>query len=160
MKTLRLLTIVALVILVYLCSCSTQTSTEEDLAAIAVTRDQLTTALIEDDVDGILSPLTDDHITMAPNEPALDDLATLRQWHERRIEEYTMDGSFSSLEVRVAGDWAFECWSFPYTLTPKTGGIPVQGKNKGIWIWKRQRDGTWKLARSIWNSDNPLPTVE
>jgi hypothetical protein len=36
---------------------------------------------------------------------------------------------------------------------PKRGCRPTHDEGKGIWIWRRHTDGTWKIARSIWNSD-------
>jgi len=103
--------------------------------------------------------LTGDHITMAPNEPALA-LTGLRAWHASRISESTLDISFTSEELLIAGDWAFERWTSSLTMTPKAGGNPTQDSNKGIWVWKHQADGTWRLARSIWNSDNPISEIQ
>src|SRR6185295_15838251 len=37
--------------------------------------------------------------------------------------------------------------------TPKRGGKTVHDEGKGVWIWRRQADGSWKIARAIWNSD-------
>ncbi len=40
---------------------------------------------------------------------------------------------------------------------PKRGGRPVHDEGKGIWIWRRQAEGAWKVTRAIWNSDLPRP---
>ncbi len=29
---------------------------------------------------------------------------------------------------------------------------------KGMEIWKKQKDGTWKVSCDIWNSDLPIQT--
>ena len=138
-------------------ACAEKVDIESNKEAVANARDQLIDALNTDDVDGIMAGLTDDHITMAPNEPALADMVKLRNHHEERIENYTLNYSFTTDEIEILGDWAFERFSSAVTVTPRSGDVSMNSKSKGIWIWKRQTDGTWKLARSIWNSDLPLP---
>ncbi|MEE8586821.1 MAG: hypothetical protein V3T83_18425 [Acidobacteriota bacterium] len=62
------------------------------------------------------------------------------------------------LEVEVAGDWAFDRGTYTITLTPKAGGEPVfEDEAKYLTITKRQPDGSWKIYRTISNSDRPLP---
>jgi len=128
---------------------------EVDRAAVAKASQKVIAAIEGDDLERIMAGLSSDHITFAPNEPALGDLAKLRSWHEGRISGFTSNLVVSSDELQVFGDWAFECWSGVFTVTPRQGGSPIQDTLKGIWIWNRQPDGAWKLARSIWNSDLP-----
>ena len=42
-------------------------------------------------------------------------------------------------------------------LALRTGGSPISDAGKYITIYHRQADGTWVMARDIWNSSNPLP---
>ena len=41
-------------------------------------------------------------------------------------------------------------------VTFKSGGKPVENSNKFIRIWQKQADGSWKLARIMWNPNNPF----
>jgi ketosteroid isomerase-like protein len=134
----------------------TASSIEADLAAINEVRQQLIDALISDDVDAIMGGLTGDHLTMPPNEPTPQTLDALRSWHERRIAEFTMDITISPPEIEVGRDWAIDRWSSTMILTPIDSGASIQVTNKGLWIWHRELDGSWKLSRSIWNSDEPV----
>ncbi len=130
-----------------------------DRAAIDKASQQMVAAIEGDDVEGILALVTGDHVTMAPNEPAIDDVTNLRAWHEGRINAFTSQATLSSEEIVVSGDWAYQRWSSSFVVTPRDGGSPIRAVNKGIWIWQRQPDGAWKMARSIFNSDLPLPTA-
>ena len=131
-----------------------------DLAAITKAGQQMVAAIEGDDIESILSGATTDVVQMAPNEPILvDDTARLRAWHQDRVSAFTTHMDFSVDEICVSGDWAFERWSTIFTLTPRDGGSPIEDVVKGIWIWQRQPDGAWKLARSIFNSDLPIPTT-
>jgi ketosteroid isomerase-like protein len=131
-------------------------SREADLAAIAEARNELIAGLETDDVDRILAGLTADHLTMAPNSPALADAQSLTAWHQARIDAYTFGTTFSSEDIRLAGDFAVERWSATTRLTPRAGGADYEDQNKGLWVWQREDDGTWKLLWSIWNSDNGI----
>src|SRR5207237_7600275 len=56
-------------------------------------------------------------------------------------------------ELELAGDIAVDQHRWVLDSMPKRGGRPVHDEGKGIWIWRRQDDGSWKVARAIWNSD-------
>jgi ketosteroid isomerase-like protein len=134
-----------------------QVAVKADKEAISKVGDQLIAALNSDDVDGIMVCLTSDHVTMAPDVPALDDLDTLRKWHEDRVKEVSIEVTSARHEPEVIRDWACQRFNNSITATPKAGGDAVKTENKGIWIWRRQADGSWKLTTSIWNRDNPPP---
>jgi ketosteroid isomerase-like protein len=135
---------------------STNTSSETDLSAITEAGQRLITALKEDDIPGILGELSEDHITLAPNDLALADEQGLRSWHQSRIDSFTFDINYTSEDIRIEGDMAVERWSSTPKLSPRNGGPAIEGQSKGLWVWHRQPDGSWKLLWSIWNSDNAI----
>ena len=160
MKNLALIPLLATCLLLSACTQSdkqTAASIQADLAAIGEVRQQLIDALNSDDVEGIMSGLTSDHLTMPPNEPTPQTLDALRSWHKQRIAEFTFDIVVSKPDVEVSGDWAIDRWSSTIILTPRDSGVSIQNIQKGLWIWHRELDGSWKLTCSIWNSDNPIP---
>lgn len=153
-------TLFALLLALSLSSCSSgqqapQPSIDEDLAAIAEARTNLLEALRSDDVPGIIAVLTDDHLTMAPDGPTPPDNRALAEWHQARVDLYQFKSTFNSNDIQVHGDIAIERWSSDIQLIPRDGGETVEDSSKGVWIWERQQDGTWKLLWSIWNSDLP-----
>ena len=60
-------------------------------------------------------------------------------------------------EEKAGAEWAFERGTYTITLTPKTGGDPIRDDGKYITLYQRQADGTWRMARDTWNSNNPPP---
>ena len=131
---------------------SAGSSLDEDLAQIGAARDALITAIVQDDVDGIMAHLTNDHLTMPPGVPTPTNNTALRQWHRDRIDEFTFSSDFVTDDVQVRGDLAIERWSGASTLTSRSDGSQIQDNTKGVWIWERQADGSWKLLWSVWNS--------
>ncbi len=46
---------------------------------------------------------------------------------------------------------------YTITLTPKAEAQPTDDIGKYITVYERQGDGSWRMARDIWNSDSPPP---
>jgi ketosteroid isomerase-like protein len=90
---------------------------------------------------------------MAPDGPTPVDNEALSAWHEARVEQFAFNGDFTTDDIQLYGDIAIERFSGDMRLTPKGGGEDVVDTTKGVWIWKRQDDGSWRLLWSIWNSD-------
>ncbi len=128
---------------------------EEDRAAIEAAAEQLRTALRSDDVGGIMAVLTDDHLTMPPDQPTPPDNEALEAWHQARIEQFAFESEMTTEELRLYGDLAIHRWSVENRLVPKGEGEVQTDSSKGVWIWERQEDGSWELLWSIWNSNLP-----
>jgi ketosteroid isomerase-like protein len=45
------------------------------------------------------------------------------------------------------------------TVTPP-GAAPFEDRGKYLTICRKQADGSWKVARAMFNSDLPLPAPE
>jgi len=131
------------------------TTTEADLEAISEVREQEIAAVNAGNVEGFLTVLTEDVIGMPPNEPAIIGKDATRAWMQNFLDQFAVQGAYTSSDIVVAGDWAFEHFSGNWTLTPKAGGESIAETFKGIHIYQRQADGSWKIAWDTWNSDNP-----
>ncbi len=131
-------------------------SPDEDLAAVSEARNAILAALHNDDLSGIMASLGDAHQTMAPGAPTVPDSEALREWHRNRIDLFSLQSDHTTEEMILAGDLAIEKWSGQSRLTSKAEGEVVEDSIKGLWIWQRQVDGSWKLMWSIWNSDLPV----
>ena len=130
-------------------------TTEADVEAINAVREQEIAAFTAGDIDGLLALFTDDGVVMPPNAPVAVGKEAVRSWLQDLYEQNSVQGTYTSSEVAVVGDWAFERLAFTLTLTPVAGGEPIQDVGKAVHIYQRQPDGSWKIAWDIWNSDNP-----
>jgi ketosteroid isomerase-like protein len=154
----RLLTIGALALTAAACAPSTLSDfTEADQNEIRVTTDQaLAIANGSKDwgqyAEVYYSP---DAIVMPPNQGVV-------QGHEAIIaffEEFPpfTDLTFTTVEVDGAGDIAYVYGIYSMLVMLPDEEEPVPDNGKYIEIWKRQANGSWKLALDIFNSDVPLP---
>lgn len=157
MQVFRSLTLACAGMVAFGCSppegAEVEASEDEALSEIATVREQIQTALTSDDVAGIMGALSENHATMPPGQPSLTDSASLAAWHQARVEQFALDSDFTTEEIRWYGDVAIERWSATNRLVPRGEGQEVSDSLKGLWVWERQGDGSWKLLWSVWNSD-------
>ena len=168
MKSITVLSLMGLV--VCLCACAPTAepppaepaetfTTEADVETINKLGEEFTAAIKESDIERLLSFYKVDAVLMPPNESAAKGNKAIRAWFQSFFDQFTVeDFSFAIEEVTVAGDWAFRGGSFTMAFSPAAGGDQMTDVGKFIEIWQRQPDGSWKMARDIWNSDNPLPS--
>ena len=133
-------------------------NTEADRQAITQVREQEIALFSAGNIDNVLAVFTDDLVLMPPNEPVLVGKDAARSWLQEMYRQFKIEGTYTSAsDLTVAGDWAFERMAFTLKLTPTGGGAAVEDVGKGFHIYRRQGDGSWKIAQDIWNSDKPVP---
>jgi uncharacterized protein (TIGR02246 family) len=115
------------------------------------------------DVDTLLSLCSEGCVLLPPGEaPIIGGKAiaeSLERDQEREEDYEIIEYVHDFAEVRVLGNWAFEWGAFSAAAQPVGGGRALRSSGKILRILERQEDGTWKVARSIWNND-PVPDDE
>ncbi len=130
-----------------------QVSTEADRQAIDAVRDQEVEAFNTGDMS--LAYATDDLVNLPPGEPATVGKAAAQAWMEGFFAVFTPSLTYTSADVIVDGDLAVEHYTGSATLTPTEGGEAMVETFKGIHIYQRQADGSWKMTHDVWNFDAP-----
>ncbi|MDJ0513564.1 MAG: DUF4440 domain-containing protein [Methyloceanibacter sp.] len=102
------------------------------------------------DAAGCASFFTDDVLLMAPGEPMLRGKEAFEEVYRSRMSK-TGGGKHSNslIEYGEEGDLAYQVGTFAIS-----GANPTE-QGKFLNILKRQADGTWKVAISMFNSDRP-----
>lgn len=130
-----------------------ETAATDSTAHLA--HDAYTAAINANNIDSIMTMLTDDVTFLAPNEKPYRGKAALRPWLEGYLAAFTTNWKKTVTEFVVAGEWAFEQYDYVSTDTPKAGGDPIVGTGWGLLIYHRDADGKWRVARDAWGSDQP-----
>jgi uncharacterized protein (TIGR02246 family) len=130
---------------------------KSELGAIDHVRESHVAALNAGDVDAWTGQFTEDAVQMPPHFSANAGKQAIRAWNAGFLNLFGCQFSLEVDEVRVAGQWAFERGRYTITLVPKAGGPSMDEAGKYITIYQRQADGSWKMARDIWNSDAAIP---
>jgi ketosteroid isomerase-like protein len=132
---------------------------EADTAAVAeeieALEAQYSSAITSGDVEAILAVYSDEGAHLVPNQPAIVGKGALRTLWEERFAQNDYETTPLVEGVRVSGDLAVSRIRMNGTLTPRDGSEPGLINLKGITVWERQSDGSWKRLWSIYNSNTP-----
>ena len=131
---------------------------DADRAVIRRITAELLAAVNASDPGRLLALWADDGVLMPPNRPAVHGRAALEQYFRERFSSTRFRFSFTSSDLQLAGDVAFERLAYTASAWPAGGGRPVTDAGKGLHVYRRRSDGAWKLALDIWNSDAGPPT--
>jgi ketosteroid isomerase-like protein len=127
---------------------------EADVAAINAVQRQADDAVKSGNPEGYLALVTDDAVLMPPDQPALVGKAAIGPWAQRFAQQFTMESYHATdHEVVVADGWAFRRSTMTWVLRPKAGGAAMTQTGKFIILYRREPDGTWRIARDIFNLD-------
>jgi uncharacterized protein (TIGR02246 family) len=96
---------------------------------------------------------TSDAVMMPANRPTISGREALLRYARELFTKFTSRPEIKPVEIEVSGDWAFGRTAVTGTMTPKDGGAPLELDWKEIAIYRRQADGSWKVARLIGNSN-------
>ncbi len=150
----KLLLILATLLVLAASGCAPQADVEADTAAVKKWFEESTAALNAND-GSIVDLGTEDAVVMYADAPAVTGRDALRARQQAIYDQATFEETRSVDEVVISGDWAFVRWAGTGTMTPKDGSEPSVFDRKGIAILQRQPDNSWKMARVIWNSNQP-----
>lgn len=129
--------------------------TAADEEAIAAVRGREMTAFAAGAVDSALAVFTADAVLMPPNEPMRAGADEIRTWLQGMANQFSMTGRYSDAQVTVSGDVAVERFVAELRVTPNTGGAAMEERFKGIHVYRRQSDGSWRITHDVWNTDAP-----
>jgi ketosteroid isomerase-like protein len=102
------------------------------------------------DAAGCAAFFTEDVLLMAPDQPMTRGKKAFEEIYRSRMDK-SSGGTHSNdlVEYGVEGDLAYQVGTFAIS-----GTNPAE-QGKFLNILKRQADGTWKVAVSMFNSDRP-----
>jgi uncharacterized protein (TIGR02246 family) len=99
-----------------------------------------------------------DAVIIAPGAPDVIGFDAIRTMYTDLMKQDSMTVHFSTDEVEVADDLAYERGTYTIKIADKASGKVLQDvKNKHLHILKRQPDGTWKTWRMMVSSAEPTP---
>jgi len=131
---------------------------KEDMAAIAELREMEATSAKEGTPEKALEIFADNVKYMPPGEPMVVGADAVRTWLVGLLEQFDLEIEYTYSDATVQGDWAYEHYEANVTMTPMTGGDTMNDQVRGIHIYQRGKDGSWKMTHDIWNSSQP-PSV-
>jgi ketosteroid isomerase-like protein len=97
---------------------------------------------------------------MPPHHPSVRGRSEIERYFTLLFAQTRVAFSFTVSQIHISGDIALERVEYTVTARPVHGGREVRDVGKGLHIYRRTPNGSWKLAMDIWNSDEPAGTGE
>ena len=93
-----------------------------------------------------------------PNSPSLTTSAEIQAFADETFATpgLSINVTTTVFEVGAGGDVGYTAGLAQITMDGPDG-TPVSDSGPDVHVWRKQVDGTWKVAIDIWNSDVPLP---
>jgi ketosteroid isomerase-like protein len=134
-----------------------ETHTNLDCQRIVEITEEEVRAIEAGDINAYLSLLSADAVFM-PQNATVKAGDELRAWLRDFLERFTIQyRHFAHGETIIRDDLACHTYTCSWIATPKSGGEAKLMFFKGMHVLARQVDGSWRIARSIWNTD-PAPS--
>lgn len=130
---------------------------DQDRQAIATVTAQTQAAENAGSVEQMRPHFADDVVMMGPNTPTVTGADSVAAAMRAFFDAFTVQIQYTSMEIVVIGDWAFDRGTYHHTLTPKSGGVSMLANGRYLWLYRRHPDGSWKQSRVMWNSSDPVP---
>ena len=121
-----------------------------------------TKAMIDNDVEKMLSMYTEDIISMPSYQPTIKGIAKVKELSEMQAKSgwKTTEFVLSITDIIVQGNLAIEIGN--YNMKMSGPDVPEWADyGKYITIWEEQKDGSMKIKVETWNTDtNPWAQME
>ena len=116
-------------------------------------------AALKGDAAANASYYDENAVVLVSNMPMVKGRASIekmmRTWmqSEMKMKEFTT----TTISVEGAGDFAVQLGR--YFQTFEMSGKVLADTGKFVTVWRKQADGSWKMAYDIWNTDIPAPAM-
>lgn len=94
---------------------------------------------------------TEDVVAIPPGQPPAIGRDAAKQALEGLFAAFDVAVEYSSEEIVVEENLAFDRLTATETHTPKQGGEPIEHSVDSLWVYRRSPDGEWKQSHAIWN---------
>jgi uncharacterized protein (TIGR02246 family) len=128
---------------------------EGDIQRVHRTTAALLSAVNSSDRDAVIAVWCDDGVLMPPHRRSVRGRSDIAEYFGQLFEQRRLRFDFTASQIEVDRDMAIERVEYTASAWPAKGGAEVRDAGKGVHVYRRQADGSWKLAMDIWNSDWP-----
>ena len=113
-------------------------------------------ALNASSTDAVLPLYAEDGVFMPPYSQSAVGAAAVRKAYDAVFKAITLDVKFTIAEiVELAPDWAFARTNSAGATTDHATGRKSSEGNQELFIFRKDQDGAWKIARYSFSPTNP-----
>jgi uncharacterized protein (TIGR02246 family) len=125
-------------------------------AAVAAVLAKYEAALNASDTDAVMPLYTEDGVFMPPYSQSAVGATVVRKAYDGVFAAITLSVKFNIVEVvEMAPSWVFARTNSAGTTTDHATGAKSAEGNQELFIFKKDAEGAWKIARYSFSSTNP-----
>jgi uncharacterized protein (TIGR02246 family) len=114
-------------------------------------------ALNASSTDAVIPLYAEDGVFMPPYSPSAVGTEALRKAYDAVFSAITLNVKFTIAEVvDLAPQWAFARTNSAGTTLDHATGASSAEANQELFLFRKDGDGSWKIARYSFSSTNPL----
>ncbi len=128
----------------------------DDLYAINAAKSEFRDCFNLADVSRLLAIADPELVNFSDGQPSefgKSGLDALKTRLEDLFKGFTARLAVIVIEIRLQGDVAYDYGWHDLTLTPKHGGQPTHRRDRYVDIWRKNKEGKWKLWMYMDNED-------
>ena len=130
---------------------------DTDRAEVTRATTELLAAVNSSDADRCAAVWAADGVLMPPHHPSVQGHPAIVQYFRNLFSRSRFRFAFTSSHVHIDGDTALERVAYTAIVWPRDDDAPsFEDVGKGVHVYRRQPNGSWKLTYDIWNSDQPV----
>jgi ketosteroid isomerase-like protein len=111
-------------------------------------------AINSNDIDRIMTLLSDDIVFQAPGEPELIGKAAVSEWAASFFEAFKAHWNKTEIAFERSGDLATSRYTYVGMHKAYEGGEQIVEHGKGTCVFKRCGDGRWLLVIDSWSTND------
>lgn len=101
------------------------------------------------DAKGFALLFTEDAVAMEPGRPAITGRKEIEQWLVEETKDNPLkEGTINTLDIYILADAVYETGTFKF-VSQAGDKDPYVALGKYLVIWKRGKDGSWKIFREV-----------
>jgi uncharacterized protein (TIGR02246 family) len=155
MSAIRLL---ACASLVSLAACGERIDVKDEEARLMQTSRDWSNVAASGDVDAMMAFWTDDALVIPPGQAALRGKEAIRAYlvRSRQAPGFRISWEPQQAQISAAGDLGYLIERTEVTVNA-SDGTPVTQSYRGVTIWRKQPDGSWKNVVDVTNPESAEP---
>ncbi len=124
--------------------------------AVAAVLEKYQNALNASDTKAVMPLYLEDGVFMSPYNPSAVGKESLQKAYEAVFKAITLQVKFNVAEVvEIGPDWVFARTNSAGTNLDHASGIRSAEANQELFLFKKDTDGQWKIARYSFSPTNP-----
>lgn len=126
-----------------------QPTVSSDRSQIAALRKAWVDAVIAEDIDGLIAMVTDDVAAVHGSGQCSCGKDELKKDFLHILARWDVEHTHLSSELVVHDNWAVEIDEIETTRAPLRDGTAICTHFKAVFVFRRQSDDSWKIARIL-----------